>query len=46
MSVTLSEWMNSPGVAGVGEIGFGKAWGLAGVGFDGNVVLEQGAGFG
>ena len=37
------------GVAGVGDqIGFGKAWGfdIPGVGFDGNVVLEQRARFG
>jgi hypothetical protein len=37
------------GVAGVGDqIGFGKAWrfDIPGVGFDGNVVLEQRARFG
>ena len=37
------------GVARVGDqIGFGKAWGfdIPGVGFDGNMVLEQRAGFG
>ena len=30
------------------QIGFGKPWGfdVPGVGFDGNMVFEQGAGFG